>query len=67
MRKKERGGLIATIVCVVICVIGCAILIATVSQPEKYDFLREVATEITVLAGFFGVVFSLFFRFGNKP
>jgi len=67
MRKKDRGWLIAAIFCAVICVVGCAILIATVSQPEKYGFLREVSTEITVLTGFFGVVFSLFFRFGNKP
>lgn len=66
MQGKNKGWLIAALTCVVIGVAGCVILIMTVNQPEKYDFLREIVTEVNWLSLFAGTLsFGMYF-FGNK-
>lgn len=66
MRKRNKGWLITMLACIVIGVAGCVILIMTVNQPEKYDFLREVVTEVNGLSLFVGVLSLGMYFFGNK-
>ncbi len=66
MRKKNKGWLITMLVCLVIGVAGCVILTITANQPEKYDFLREVVTEVNGLSLFAGALSLGMYFFGNK-
>ncbi|HRY76992.1 MAG TPA: hypothetical protein P5524_02430 [Candidatus Paceibacterota bacterium] len=54
------------LVCLVIGVAGCVILTITANQPEKYDFLREVVTEVNGLSLFAGALSLGMYFFGNK-